>query len=283
VGREDVWRDPGWLNDAQAWIRANLPAPLIGPIHQPHVYPWSPVLRVPTQAGALFFKANAELERFEAALVVELENAAPELIVELVAVDVDRGWMLMRDAGTRLRRLETDEQLERWRAVLPRYAELQLALAPRAGRLLELGVPDERVERLAGRFQRMLGDPELLLVGDADGVSEDELARLRAAVPEVRSMCAELVDAGIPDAIQHDDLNDGQVYERDGRLRILDWADSCISHPFHTIVVTLRATAAQRGLVPGGPELLRLRDAYLEPFEELASPRDLRGLFGLAD
>lgn len=282
MGREDRWRDQAWLREAHAWIHANLPGPLAGSIEQPHVYPWSTVLRIPTTDGPLWFKANAELERFEASLVIELAEAAPDLIVELVAVDTDRGWLLMRDAGTSLREFGTEEQLERWRAVLPRYAELQLALAPRAQRLLARGVPDERLEGLADRFQRMLGDPELLLVGRPDGVSKDELARLRAAVPEVRSTCAELAAAGIPETIQHDDLNDGQVYEDVGRLRILDWADSCVSHPFHTMVVALRSAAIQRGLVPGGPELLRLRDAYLDPFEELASPGDLRGLFDLA-
>jgi hypothetical protein len=282
MGREARWRDAAWLREAHGWIGANSPAPLAGQIEQPHVYPWSTVLRIPTTEGLLWFKANAELERFEAALVADLVGAVPDLIVELVAVDTDRGWLLMRDAGTPLRELGTDEQLERWRAVLPRYAELQLSMAPRAERLLALGVPDERLDGLADRFQRMLGDHELLLLDRPDGVSKDELAQLRAAVPEVRSMCTELVAAGIPDTIQHDDLNDGQVYERDGRLRILDWADSCVSHPFHTMVVVLRAAAIQRGLVPGGPELLRLRDAYLEPFEEFASPGDLRGLFGLA-
>ena len=282
MGREERWRDPAWLREARAWIHANLPAPLAGSIEQPHAHPWSTVLRIPTTDGVLWFKANAELERFEASLVIALADAAPDLIVELVAADLDRGWLLMRDAGTSLRELGTEEQLERWRAVLPRYAELQLAAGLRVEELLGIGVTDVRLASLATRFEALLDDRDVLLVGDPHGVSEDELARLRAAVPEVRAMCAELVAAGIPETIQHDDLNDGQVYDRDGRLRILDWADSCVSHPFHTLVVTLRATVAQREVVPGGSELLRLRDAYLEPFEEHASPGELRDLFSVA-
>jgi hypothetical protein len=46
--------------------------------------------------------------------------------------------------------------------------------------------------------------------------------------------------------------------------------------------VTLRVLAWQQGLEPGGPELLRLRDAYLEPFGDFASPKDLRAAFDLA-
>lgn len=48
------------------------------------------------------------------------------------------------------------------------------------------------------------------------------------------------------------------------------------------MVVTLRVLASQQGLPPGGRELLRLRDAYLEPFGRLTSPGPLRVAFDLA-
>jgi hypothetical protein len=277
------WRDPDWLKDAHSWIRKHVPGTLIEPIEQPHVYPWATVLRVPTSEGVAWFKANAPIQRFEAALVRELVEVVPEVLVELVAADVDRGWLLMRDAGSRLRELFAGaEQIRHWLAILPRYAELQLFLAPRVERFLALGVPDERLGQLAHHFERVLGDDETLFVGRPDGVTLDELGRLRHAVPMVASMCSQLDAVGIPETIQHDDFHDGQVFVREDRYRFLDWGDSCISHPFHTMVVTLRVLAWQQGFPPGGLELLRLRDAYLEPFEELASPAELRAAFGLA-
>ena len=284
MNRRDVdWLDPDWLEEAQGWIRAQTPGSLTGPIEQPHVYPWSTVMRVPTKDGDLWFKANSEVERFEAGLLVELAAAAPDVIVELVAVDVERGWILMRDAGTRLRELVgTIEQVEHWQAILPRYAELQLALAPREDRFLALGVPDERLGGLARHLERVLDDLDTLLVGQPDGVTDEELERLRAAVPEVASMCSDLAAVGIPETLQHDDFHDGQVFIRDGRYFFLDWGDSCVSHPFHTLVVTLRVLASQQGLAPGAPELVRLRDLYLEPFAGFASPAELRDAFGLA-
>lgn len=66
------WRDPDWLEEAHAWIRAHSPGALTGPIEQPHVYPWATVLRAPTSGGVLWFKANAPIQRFEAALALEL-------------------------------------------------------------------------------------------------------------------------------------------------------------------------------------------------------------------
>ena len=277
------WHDPEWLNDAHTWIRVHVPGTLIEPIEQHQVYPWATVLRAPASDGVTWFKANAPVQLFEAALVLELAEVMPEAIVEVVAVDVERGWLLMRDAGSRLRELVAGaEQIKHWLAILPKYAELQLVLAPRVDRFLALGVPDERLGQLAHHFERMLGDEDILFVGRPDGLTLDELGRLRQAVPMVASMCSELAAVGIPETIQHDDFHDGQVFVREDRYRFLDWGDSCISHPFHTMVVTLRVLAWQQGLPPGGLELLRLRDAYLAPFEELASPAELRAAFSLA-
>ena len=52
------WTQPGWFEQASAWIHAELERQGIrvsGPIEQPHVRPWSTVLRVPTIAGDFYF------------------------------------------------------------------------------------------------------------------------------------------------------------------------------------------------------------------------------------
>jgi aminoglycoside phosphotransferase (APT) family kinase protein len=85
----------------------------------------------------------------------------------------------------------------------------------------------------------------------------------------VRSLVDQLAAAGIPETIQHDDLHDGQVFIRNGDYLVFDWGDAVVTHPFHTLTVTLRAAAWRLGLEPGGLEIIRLRDAYLEPFGRL--------------
>ena len=50
------------------------------------------------------------------------------------------------------------------------------------------------------------------------------------------------------------------------RLRVLDWGDSSISHPFASLVVTFRFLEEFNKLPPGDPWFPRLRDAYLEPW-----------------
>jgi phosphotransferase family enzyme len=260
------WLEPDWRAEAEAWIRDR--TRVDGPIEQPHVYPWSTVMRVPTAEGDLWFKATSlEVHGFEPELTEILAAEFPDRVTELVAIDAERGWMLMRDAGTRLRELlESPDDLRRWEDILPRYAEVQIGLAPRADELLALGVPDERLAGIPAKVEALLEDDEALMLGASDELSPKQRGELRRRMPDLRALVEELEAFGIPETLQHDDFHDGQVFVKDGRYRLLDWGDSCISHPFHTLTVTLRAIAWRHGLEPGSEQLVRLRDAYLEPF-----------------
>jgi hypothetical protein len=274
-----LWTQPDWLAEATGWIRARLDEralALAGEIEQPHVRWWSTVMRVPTAAGDLYFKANAAPHAFEARLLVILGRLQPDRVPELVAADPDRGWLLMRDGGARLRELvRSSADLGRWEELLPRYAELQLALAPRIDELLGAGVPDERLAVLPDHLGRLLEDRNALLLGRPGGLTAQEQAQLEALLPDFAAKCARLAAYGLPETLQHDDLHDGNVFVRGDAYLFFDWGDSCVSHPFHTLVVTMRALAHRLELEPGGPDLLRLRDAYLEPFAPYGSRTEL--------
>jgi hypothetical protein len=114
-----------------------------------------------------------------------------------------------------------------------------------------------------------------MLAEPVRGLTPAEQERAVAALPEFESLCRELAGYGIAETIQHDDLHDGQVFFARGRYVFFDWGDSCISHPFHSLTVNLRAAAAKLDLEPGGAEVGRLRDAYLEPFGDLREAADL--------
>ena len=264
---EPRWTEPEWLAGAEAWTRER--ADVAGELDQFHVRWWSTVIRVPTPSEDLYFKAVAKGFMFEPPLTAKLFELKPDRVTAVVDVDVERGWMLMRDAGRRFREIvSSPADLRHWELALPRYAELQLAAAPLADELLALGVPDTRLSVLPDQLREVLAQP-------VRGLTPAQQERVLEALPEFEAMCRELAAYGIPETIQHDDLHDGQVFLRDGRYLFFDWGDSCISHPFHSLTVTLRANAARLGLEPGGLELQRLRDAYLEPFGDLQEAANL--------
>jgi Phosphotransferase enzyme family len=264
---ELLWSRADWLAEAAEWICERVD--VTGEIEPFHVRWWSTVLRVPTAGGNLYFKAVAPVHRFEAGLTARLAELQPQRVTEVVAADPARGWFLMRDAGTRLRELvEGPEDLHHWERLLPEYSQLQIEVAPHLQELLDLGTPDHRLAVLPQQFRELLDEP-------LPGLGEDDRRRAREAVPRFEEMCRALAEAGIPETIQHDDLHDGQVFLRDGRYLFFDWGDSCVSHPFHSLTVTLRSIAWKLDLTPGGRELERLRDAYREPFGASAELADL--------
>jgi hypothetical protein len=260
-----VWAQPEWLAMARAWAADRIA--IKGEVEQVHLVPWSTVLRLPTAEGDHYLKAASVSGKYEPSLTVLLAEGFPDRIAEPVAIDAERGWMLTRDAGTRLReQMQSAADLHHWETLLPAYADLQIQLGPSADELLALGVPDTRLSAIPGLLDDLLDDHGALLLDLPEGLTSEELGRLRERLPEIAAMCGELASYGIPETIQHDDFHDGNVFVRDGRHIFFDWGDSCVSHPFHTMVVTLRSVAMRFDLEPGGTELLRLRDAYLEPF-----------------
>jgi Phosphotransferase enzyme family len=250
------WTDPAWLAEALAWIEAQ-GVELTDAVEQPHVRPWSTALRLSTTDGVLWFKANHPSLAHEAALVSIISRRRPDLVPELVAADLESGWMLMRDGGERLREvIERERDVSRWLDLLPQYAELQIELAVEADALVAAGAPDRRLAVL----------PETL---DPFELSTEQTAR-------VADWCERLASYGIAETIQHDDFHDGQIFVRDGRYLFFDWGDACVSHPFFTLSVTLEGVL-RWGLddIEDSVDIAPFRDAYLEPFERYGTRFEL--------
>jgi hypothetical protein len=239
---------------ADAWIRARIEP--TGAVEAVHERPWATVWRVPTHAGSVYFKACASVQAFEPRLTADLFARWPDDVPVVIAHDDERGWLLLADAGTPIGL--SGNPPEAWLRVLPRYAELQRGETARTDVHLAHGVPDLRLATLPARFDDLLRTDLPL--------EPDEIARLRSYAPRLAAKAAELSGAGIPESIQHDDLHMGNLYALDDRLRLLDWGDASIAHPFASLVVTFRFLEQVNGLRRDDPWFARLRDAYLEPW-----------------
>ena len=95
-------------------------------------------------------------------------------------------------------------------------------------------------------------------------LERDEIHRLRDFAARFAELCDELAAYDVPETIQHDDLHHANLYVHAGRMRVLDWGDASISHPFASLVVTFRFLEERTTLAPGDPWFARLRDGYLE-------------------
>ncbi len=239
---------------AEEWIREHV-APS-GPVQPAYERPWSTVLRVPLAAGPAWFKACGPAQEFEPRLTARLFERWPDRVPEVLAYDQGRGWLLLADAGARMG--DRGNRPEDWLRILPLYAELQRGEAGFVADHLEHGVPDLRLAALPPLFDDFLCE-------DLPLASRDR-ARLEAFAPRFEALCAELGTHGLPETIQHDDLHMNNVFVNDGALRVLDWGDASISHPFASLVPTLRFLEERNGLAADHPQVTRIRDAYLEPW-----------------
>ena len=241
------------LEAAEAWIRETVRP--TGTLELEKERPWATVLRVPIDGGRAFFKACRPVQGFEPGLTAVLADRWPDRIVEVLADDRDRAWLLTADAGLPLDDLGNPP--ERWLELLPRYAELQ-----RGQRHLSvfaaLGVPPLLTHQLPERFEAMVARDLPL--------ERDELEAARRLGPRLETLANELLAAPIRDTIDHADLHHRSVFVGDGQLRILDWGDASVSHPFFSLVVTFHWLREVNGLPPDDPWFDRLRDAYLEPW-----------------
>ena len=284
-----LWRDPTWLKEAHEWIRAQAQRHSIlinGEIEQPHVYPWSTVLRVPTNEGTLFFKATAAETIYESALTQKLAGWFPDCMPELIAVDTARGWMLMRDGGEPLRgSIRPTQDIMPWEPVITRYAEVQIGLAEHISEILALGIPDHRLAVLPALYTQLLTDEESLMIDQEKGLTSAEWGRLKGMTSRFGQICTELASFEIPESLNHGDFHDGNVLLKDGRITFFDWGDASVTHPFvtlRTFFVSMEIALKLDDYAPPTSEMTALLNCYLEQWQRFTDQERLLSAYNLS-
>ncbi|MHB8597523.1 MAG: phosphotransferase [Ktedonobacteraceae bacterium] len=270
------WSRIGWFDRARLWIIEQVTQQgytMVAPIEQVHVRVWSTVLRVHTSDGILYFKASGRLYDYEPALTHYLSMHWPGCIPHVLALDTEQIWMLMKDAGRPLRELLLTGDINANSVYLERavalYAQFQIETVAHTDILLSRGCPDRRLHMLPVLFERIIADTPLLLIGQKGGITETELEQLRNFTPHVQEMCEELASYQLPETLHHDDFHTNNILIKEQGYVFFDWGDSAITHPFCSMFTALRS--AKYRLSYDENALLRLRDAYLEPWTGFAS------------
>src|SRR5215204_2295462 len=190
---------------------AGIGRPLTGPAEQMQVWDLSCVLRAPTAAGHVWFKATAASPLF-----------------------VNEGLVMGALAGL-----------------------------------------------FGHRLPALVATGKLAGIDDATWLSQDELAAVPAALPEVLACCEELAGHAVPPSIVHGDLHLGNVARGPAGYRFFDWTDACVAHPFFDLL-TLRRGTGFAGEEGDGELRARLRAAYLPVWAPFEPPERLARALQLA-
>ena len=84
----------------------------------------------------------------------------------------------------------------------------------------------------------------------------------------------ELDASGVPWSINHDDLHSGNICWNGDGLRIIDWGDAVLGHPFGTLLGTGNAISWEAGTELDDPRVTAVRDAYLDEFADIGTRDD---------
>lgn len=276
------WERSGWFDLATEWIDERIGARgwgRTGPFAQLHARGWSSVLRAPTSGGDVYFKAVTPPFAFEPPLTALLAELLPAQSPRVLAVDRERAWLLMANAGEPSRaRIRETRDPHLYERMLVDFAQFQLSLLPDIERLGATGCPDRRLHRLPTLMAELLRDADALLVGRGGSLSAEEYAQLQAL--DVASLAAQLGDFGIPETLVQEDCHPGHaIAGADGPI-FFDWGDSCLGHPFYSLMMALRWGRLVVGY--DAATLDHLRDVYLAQWSAYGSLERLREAYRLA-
>ena len=269
------WESRPWRDETLGWgMRAlDRHGLALRAWSQPHIRPWSTVLRLETDRDPVWLKAPGDGCRYEGALLrlfAELDVPATPRPMD---VDEPLGLALLPDGGPTVRGSHGGRSpFEAVVEYLVAYAALQRSLEPHVDSLIAAGAMDLRPSRLPGVFVETVD--RLAAEREPGRLAPDDASRLRALAPAYADACAELDGSGIAASINHDDLHDNNVLAA-GTV-VIDWGDSCVSHPFATMLVALNSVAMHHELAPDDPVHLRLVDAYTEAWTDVADRATLR-------
>jgi hypothetical protein len=269
-----------WMDDVTGWITGALDSLGLGPqsaVTCVRERIWGAVHRVELPERVLFFKATGPGGRHEPPIVADIAGRWPGLVPDVLAADLDRSWLLMDDHGTPMwDSVDPAGQVAIFERILPHYAEMQRGSRELLGRWIDAGAPDRRVSGLPALLDGLLSGE---LWRDPLPLDPDERRAIDATVPLFASVCAELGATPFADAVDHSDLHGGNVLVGRGEPRLVDWGDSCITHPFASPFVIYQHAVAKLPASERRVAALRHRDVYLDAWSDDASPDDLRRAF----
>lgn len=242
--------------------------------------PYSCVMRLTNGDSGYYLKQTPPHLFREAAVTELLERIAPGVVPHVHASNVQLGCFLIEDAGVQMRAyLKSGGDLSMLVKTLKSYAGLQRATAAHIDELWALGVPDWRLTNLPDLFTRLIYKPEVT----AAGLTPVEQKALEAYTRVLKAQCSDLAAYGIPETIEHPDFQDKNMVVSGEDVRVIDWGEAVISHPFFSMARCMFSVGRHHGFDAAHPSALLLKSAYLAEWAAYVSPEDINTAYSLVE
>jgi hypothetical protein len=192
------------------------------------------LIRFATNRGAVWFKAVGDPNLREFSITRSLTRRLPRYLPELLAVKTDwHAWLTREAPGRGL--FESPDPVT-WSQAAEILAELQIASLDHRTELLAAGVHDVRSQKLLNAVEPFfLVMEEIMLAQTKTTVPKLTKQEISAVREHVTEALHRLEDYGIPNALNHLDLNPCNIIVSPSGCTFLDWAQAAVGNPFFSL------------------------------------------------
>jgi hypothetical protein len=280
--RAGPFAKPGWLRDMCSWIAQQiepLKIRLTGNFRQLNASSSFNLMRFETTGPAVWSKAVGKPNTREFNIVSTLAALLPEYVPPIIAVRPEwNAWLTTEVEGASP---DADSNFSTWRTISARLAELQIASLHEMPRLMSAGCRDVSASSLLNSTDEFFSIMNKLVKQQTKTppsiLTSEEIVDLNEQIKEILSL---LAASAIPDALNHLDLNPGNIFVSGDRCTFIDWAEAAIGHPFLTFEYLLEHLTRLRPYHADKRE--ELVSAYASQWEDFAPPAAISDALALA-
>ncbi len=204
-----------------------------------------------------------------------LEDNSNASMPQIITENAELNCFLMKNAGITLREaLNQNFSEELLFRAIDQFTSLQSDIAVHVNTLLEMGVPDYRLEQMPDLYTQLIQKKDLLL---AEGLSGIEIKQLEEMTTIVCELCKKLADFQIKETIVQPDFNDNNtlVDETNQKITIIDLGEVVIAHPFFSLINFLQKMKNHYELTEKCDLYHRLKEACFNNYKSYNDPRFL--------
>lgn len=279
------WAKIGWLGEALDWIDeqlATLEYEQIATVAYVRNWSISCVLKIKISRETIYFKEASTCSPLfcnEPTVTKTLASVFPKHMPTLMAINVQRHWMLLTDFG---KPIGNSISFEVKKNIYCLFANIQIQAIQQRDHLLSIGCIDRRLDILQSQIEPLMNDDVAL-----SELSASEIERLHALAPRLQDLCLQLASYKIPETLVHGDLHLHNVARYRDNYLFFDWTDSCIAHPFFDFVEFILSNKQKSflGRMKGlwqQKTKKRLRDQYLHQWGQYESRERLLDAWNIA-
>lgn len=235
--------------------------------HSPEIVlntPWSQVSRFATSEGNIYLKQTPDLIALEAPIIEILNNQFHANVPDIIACNTKLDCFLMKDAGITIREhLKNKFDTKLVCSAIEQFTLLQLLISKNIVPLLDIGVPDWRLDKLPSLYKDIISKNDLL---EEEGLSEIEIKQLQGLLPTISNLCSKLSQYSINQTMVQPDCNDNNMLISNGVITLIDLGEISISHPFFSIFNFLKQIKKHHGLKDEDEKYNRIKTACFKNF-----------------